>query len=42
MFVTWERYKQVHRIVAPRLDLFSLTGEEPAVAWEGASLLVPD
>ena len=36
MFVTWERHKQVRRIVTPRLDLFSLTREEPAVAGEGA------
>ena len=34
--VMWERHKQVCRIVAPRLELFSLTGEEPAVAEEGA------
>ena len=32
MLVTWERHKQVHRIVVPRLEVFSLTGEEPAVA----------
>ena len=42
MLVTWERHKQVHRIVAPRPELFSLTGEEPAVAGEGAGLLVSD
>ena len=36
MLVTWERHKQVHRIVALRLQLFSLTGEELAVAGEGA------
>ena len=40
--VPWERHKQVRGIVAPRLELFSLTGEEPAVAGEGAGLLVPD
>ena len=34
--VTWKRHKQVCRIVAPRLELFSLTGEEPAMAREGA------
>ena len=36
MLVTWERHKQVRRIVTPRPELFSLTGEEPAVARERA------
>ena len=42
MFLMWERHKQVRRVVAPRLELFSLTGEEPAVAGEGAGLLIPN
>ena len=40
--VMWERHKQVCRIVAPRPELFSLTGEEPAVAGERPGLLIPD